>query len=56
MIVCVCNALRETDVRKAARGGASCPGSAYRSLGRRPKCGQCFPFAREVIAAERAQA
>jgi bacterioferritin-associated ferredoxin len=52
MIVCVCNAIRECDVRKAAREGASCPTSAYRSFGRKPRCGQCFPFAREVIAAE----
>ncbi|HEY5721355.1 MAG TPA: (2Fe-2S)-binding protein [Allosphingosinicella sp.] len=52
MIVCVCNALRERDVRAAARGGASCPSSAYAALGRRPRCGQCFPFARQLIAAE----
>lgn len=56
MIVCVCNAIRETDVRKASRNGASCPTSAYASLGRRAKCGQCFSFAREIIAAERATA
>jgi bacterioferritin-associated ferredoxin len=52
MIVCVCNALRENDVREAARRGAKCPRSAYESLGRRPNCGQCFSFAREIIAAE----
>jgi bacterioferritin-associated ferredoxin len=54
MIVCVCNALGEKEVRAAARQGASCPNSAYAFHGRRPRCGQCFPFAREVIAAERA--
>lgn len=54
MVVCVCNAIRECDVRKAARSGAECPNSAYRSLGRRPQCGQCFPFARQIIAAEQA--
>ena len=53
MIVCVCNALRESQVRGAARNGASCPAAAYRALGRKPRCGACFPFAREVIAAER---
>ncbi len=56
MVVCVCNAIRETDVRAAARGGCQDPQSAYASLGRRPRCGQCFPFAREIIAAERAAA
>ena len=56
MIVCVCNAIRETDVREAARRGAKCPRSAYASLGRRPNCGQCFSFAREIISAEQAAA
>ena len=41
MVVCVCNAIREAEVRDAVRKGASCPYSAYQSLGRRPKCGQC---------------
>ena len=50
MIVCVCNAIRESDVRQAARDGASCPASAYGRFGRKPRCGQCFPFARQVIA------
>jgi bacterioferritin-associated ferredoxin len=56
MIVCVCNAIRESEVRAAARAGASCPTSAYRSRGAKPRCGQCFSFAREIIAAERATA
>ncbi|MGZ8283427.1 MAG: (2Fe-2S)-binding protein [Allosphingosinicella sp.] len=56
MIVCVCNAIRETEVRQAARDGASCPTSAYRAFGRKPRCGQCFSFARELIAKERAPA
>ena len=56
MIVCICNALREDDVRKAAREGASCPTSAYKCFGRKPRCGQCFSFAREIITAERATA
>ena len=56
MIVCVCNAIRENDVRKACRDGAGCPSSAYATLGRRAKCGQCFPYARQIIAAERATA
>lgn len=56
MIVCICNAIREADVRKAARDGASCPASAYRLYGRKPRCGQCVSFAREIIASERATA
>jgi bacterioferritin-associated ferredoxin len=56
MVVCVCNAIREKDVRAAARGGAMSPCAAYAALGRRPRCGQCVPFAREIIAQERAAA
>jgi bacterioferritin-associated ferredoxin len=56
MVVCICNALKEQDVRAAARGGAGCPSSAYASLGRKPRCGQCFSFARQIIAQERATA
>ncbi|MFM9977663.1 MAG: bacterioferritin-associated ferredoxin [Sphingomonadaceae bacterium] len=56
MVVCVCNALRETQVREAARAGSSHPKCAYRRLGCEVQCGQCLSFAREVIAAERAAA
>jgi len=56
MVVCVCNAIREKDIRAAARAGCCDPRSAYASLGHRPRCGQCFPFAREVIASESATA
>ena len=56
MVVCVCNAIREKDVRAAARSGASTPCDAYASLGRRPRCGQCVPLAREIIQSERSAA
>jgi len=56
MIVCVCNAIREHDVRQAARSGARSTCAAYRSLGRQAKCGQCIPFAKAIIAEERAAA
>lgn len=56
MVVCICNAIREKDLREAAREGADTPCSAYARFGRRPKCGQCVSFARTIIAAERATA
>jgi bacterioferritin-associated ferredoxin len=56
VVVCVCNAIREKDVRKAARAGAHSPGKAYQTMGCRLQCGQCVPFAREIIANERAVA
>jgi bacterioferritin-associated ferredoxin len=54
MVVCVCNAIREAEVRAAARGGATSACQAYRALGLQPKCGQCVPFARSIIDEERA--
>lgn len=54
MVVCVCNAIRERDVRDAARSGHRSPGKAYRSLGCKLQCGQCVPFAREILKAEQA--
>ncbi|MEH3106036.1 MAG: (2Fe-2S)-binding protein [Sphingomonas fennica] len=56
MVVCVCNAIREHDVRRAARSGCVTPCAAYASLGRRPRCGQCVSFAREIIEQERSAA
>ena len=56
MVVCVCNAIREQQVREAARDGATSACQAYRALGRQPKCGQCLSYAREIIDEERAAA
>ena len=56
MVVCSCNAIREQQVREAARSGVACPIRAYAALGRRPRCGQCLPFARALIEEEQAAA
>lgn len=56
MILCVCNALREADVRAAVRSGATCPMTAYKALGSKPKCGTCVPAARTIVNEERAAA
>ena len=56
MVVCVCNAIRENQVRDCARGGCTTPCQAFASLGRQPKCGQCAVVARAIIADERAAA
>jgi len=53
LIVCVCNALKERQVREAARtAGRACPHSAYATLGCKVKCGQCLPFARSLLESE----
>ena len=53
MIVCVCNAIREDEVRAAARKGATCPLEAYKSLGFEPQCGCCLGCAQDIIDEER---
>jgi bacterioferritin-associated ferredoxin len=51
MVVCVCNAIKERDLRDVARsGGLRCAKAAYAQMGRKPKCGQCLPFARNIIS------
>jgi bacterioferritin-associated ferredoxin len=55
MIVCVCNAIREDELRAAARDGATSPRAAYMALGCEPQCGCCLNCAQEVIDDERAQ-
>ena len=51
MVVCVCNAIRERDLRDVAKDGQlRCAKAAYAQLGRKPKCGQCLPFARNIIS------
>jgi bacterioferritin-associated ferredoxin len=53
MYVCICNAIRESELRAAAR---SCPGDAdavYESLGKQPQCGQCLDEATAILIAER---
>ena len=55
MIVCVCNRLTESDVRKAARAGASTPEQAYACLDCEVQCGCCLDYAQEVIDEARAK-
>ncbi len=54
MILCSCNAIREDEVRAAARRGCPCPESAYRSLGCEFQCGSCRDDAEQIVATERA--
>ncbi|HEU0311386.1 MAG TPA: hypothetical protein VFR36_09235 [Sphingomicrobium sp.] len=56
MIVCVCNAIREDELRSVARKGAACPIEAYKSLDCEPLCGCCLDYAQDVIDDEHAAA
>ena len=53
MIVCVCNAITEAEVRDAAQMGATTPERAYAQYGCEPQCGCCLDYAQEIIDEER---
>jgi bacterioferritin-associated ferredoxin len=54
MYVCICNAIRECELRKAARQCAGDAEAIYSSLGRPPQCRQCIEEAQDIILEERA--
>ena len=50
MYVCICNAIRDSELRDAA---LCCSGNAeavYVSLGRPPQCRQCIDDAEDILA------
>ena len=49
MIVCVCNAITEDELKALARDGARTPEDAYAILGCEPECGSCLCYAQELI-------
>ena len=49
MIVCVCNAISESELRDLARAGARTPEEAYEKLGFEPQCGSCLSYAQELM-------
>ncbi|MEO6091673.1 MAG: (2Fe-2S)-binding protein [Novosphingobium sp.] len=53
MYVCICNAIRQSELRTAARNTDHDVESIYRSLGRPPQCRQCIEDAQVVIEDER---
>ena len=56
MFVCVCNAIREKDLRAAARCCRDGAEDLYARLGRTPQCRQCLDEATDIVADERAMA
>lgn len=50
MIVCLCNALRCTQFKDAARSGASDVASAFKACGAKPRCGRCLEEAAATMA------
>ena len=52
MIVCVCNAITEHELREAAGRNVRTPEAAYEKLGCEPQCGCCLGYAQEIIDEE----
>ena len=53
MYVCICNAIRECEFRRAARQASGDAESVYLMLGKPPQCRQCLEEAQEVLFEER---
>ena len=54
MFVCICNALRDRDLKAAAADpavkGAAC---VFKRCEAKPRCGHCLPDVAEMVAATR---
>lgn len=55
MYVCICNAIRETEVRDLARAGVRTAGEAYERCGCAPVCTECTAHMQEVLDEEALQ-
>jgi len=53
MYVCVCNAIRECELRQAARRIGGDAEGVYAVLGKQPQCRQCLDDADALIFEER---
>ncbi|MEQ9640983.1 MAG: (2Fe-2S)-binding protein [Alphaproteobacteria bacterium] len=50
MYLCICNAIRESEVDGlVAGGGARTVGDVYRALGKQPQCGSCASAVRDRV-------
>ena len=50
MYVCVCNAIRESDVRHCAQQrGATTPDQVFRAMDAEPQCRRCVPEMQRII-------
>ena len=53
MYVCICNAIRESELRQAARHVAGDAEACYAALGKSPCCGSCLNAADGILDDER---
>jgi len=52
MYICICNAIRECELRDAARKCGGDAEDAYAKLGKTPNCGQCLKDADRIVEEE----
>lgn len=50
LYVCICNAIKETELRKAAVRHKGSAEEVYATFGRTPQCRQCLEYAETVLA------
>lgn len=50
MIVCLCNAFTDRQVRAAYPTAGCSAARVYRALGVKPKCGKCVPMVRQIVS------
>lgn len=53
MYICICNAIRESDLRRAAHHVSGDAEACYAALGKRPNCGHCLDEAEDILTEER---
>lgn len=53
MYVCICNAIKETELRSLAQGSSGTAEDLYMCLGRTPQCRQCLDEAEEIVTEAR---
>lgn len=49
MYVCLCNGITDRDFRAQAECEGCTVSAVYRALGKRPQCGKCVPFVRQLL-------
>jgi bacterioferritin-associated ferredoxin len=55
MYVCICNGIKDKEVKTAVQAGAQTVAQVFKSQGCRPDCGKCFQCMRETIEEEMVQ-
>ncbi|NVK18414.1 MAG: (2Fe-2S)-binding protein [Methylocystaceae bacterium] len=52
MYVCICNGIREKEVKQAVNNGAATVARVFKAHGCKPECAKCVNCIRNVIDAE----